>query len=74
MSMTNKEARAILQLSEAVRRAVDRFRKKDGISSGMREHAEAYWLGHLDSIAKGSGYGSMPVEAAAKQLDEAEVS
>jgi hypothetical protein len=69
--MTKKQARAILVCSERLRKAVNSC--LDQLPTADREHAEAYWAGHVKNIASGNGYGSMPVARANDVLGGYEV-
>lgn len=70
MSMTKKQAQAILQLSAEVLAACEKAEqklKKAGFTD--LDNAKAYWLAQLRAIANGNGYASMPIGRAAEVID-----
>lgn len=65
--MNTKQARAILALSNKIQTAVDECLSK--LEGDDLVYAQNYWGAHLKAIAKGQGYGSMPIAQAEEQLE-----
>lgn len=68
MSMTRREARAVLACAGKVERAVKSVLGQ--LSEPNRTYAEAYWAGHMLKIAREQGYGTMPLMQADATLDK----
>lgn len=66
--MTKAQAKAILQCQRAINRALDTCVSR--LDAKDRDHAEAYWIGHIRSSINGFAYGSAPIARCEETLNE----